>query len=57
MRTITVNSQPYTVINGKDFAVYRWFALPLVAKLDAVDGSPSGRSRPTTASTSRPTSP
>ncbi|HKO58901.1 MAG TPA: hypothetical protein VJ276_23745 [Thermoanaerobaculia bacterium] len=26
MRMITVNSQPYTVINGKDFAVYRWFA-------------------------------
>lgn len=26
MRLITVNSQPYTVINGKDFAVYRWFA-------------------------------
>ncbi|HVE70661.1 MAG TPA: hypothetical protein VNI54_04775 [Thermoanaerobaculia bacterium] len=26
MRIITVNSQPYTVINGKDFAVYRWFA-------------------------------
>lgn len=27
MRLIKVNSQPYTVINGKDFAVYRWFAL------------------------------
>lgn len=26
MRIIQVNSQPYTVINGKDFAVYRWFA-------------------------------
>ena len=26
MRVITVKSQPYTVINGKDFAVYRWFA-------------------------------
>lgn len=26
MRIINVNSQPYTVINGKDFAVYRWFA-------------------------------
>lgn len=26
MRIITVNSQPYTVINGKDFAVYRWFS-------------------------------
>jgi hypothetical protein len=26
MRLIKVNSQPYTVINGKDFAVYRWFA-------------------------------
>jgi hypothetical protein len=26
VRIITVNSQPYTVINGKDFAVYRWFA-------------------------------
>lgn len=26
MRIITVNSHPYTVINGKDFAVYRWFA-------------------------------
>lgn len=26
MRIITVNAQPYTVINGKDFAVYRWFA-------------------------------
>lgn len=26
MRIITINSQPYTVINGKDFAVYRWFA-------------------------------
>lgn len=26
MRIIKVNSQPYTVINGKDFAVYRWFA-------------------------------
>lgn len=26
MRIITVNSKPYTVINGKDFAVYRWFA-------------------------------
>ena len=28
MRLITVNSHPYTVINGKDFAVYRWFAPP-----------------------------
>jgi hypothetical protein len=27
MRLITIRSQPYTVINGKDFAVYRWFAL------------------------------
>ena len=26
MRIITINSQPYAVINGKDFAVYRWFA-------------------------------
>jgi hypothetical protein len=26
VRIIKVNSQPYTVINGKDFAVYRWFA-------------------------------
>lgn len=26
MRIITVSSKPYTVINGKDFAVYRWFA-------------------------------
>ena len=26
MRIITIKSQPYTVINGKDFAVYRWFA-------------------------------
>lgn len=26
MHLITVHSQPYTVINGKDFAVYRWFA-------------------------------
>ena len=26
MRIIKVNAQPYTVINGKDFAVYRWFA-------------------------------
>lgn len=26
MRIIKVKSQPYTVINGKDFAVYRWFA-------------------------------
>jgi hypothetical protein len=26
MRIITIRSQPYTVINGKDFAVYRWFA-------------------------------
>ena len=26
MRIIKVNSQPYTVINGKDFAVYRWFS-------------------------------
>ncbi len=26
MRIISVKSQPYTVINGKDFAVYRWFA-------------------------------
>lgn len=26
MRIIRINSQPYTVINGKDFAVYRWFA-------------------------------
>ncbi|MEK6371209.1 MAG: hypothetical protein AABO58_00800 [Acidobacteriota bacterium] len=25
MRIITVNAKPYTVINGKDFAVYRWF--------------------------------
>jgi len=28
MRLITINSQPYTVINGKDFAVFRWFAPP-----------------------------
>jgi hypothetical protein len=26
MRIININSHPYTVINGKDFAVYRWFA-------------------------------
>lgn len=26
MRIIRINSQPYAVINGKDFAVYRWFA-------------------------------
>jgi len=26
VRIIKVNSQPYTVINGKDFAVYRWFS-------------------------------
>lgn len=26
MRIIHVNAHPYTVINGKDFAVYRWFA-------------------------------
>ena len=26
MRIITIKSQPYTVINGKDFAVFRWFA-------------------------------
>jgi hypothetical protein len=26
MRIIKINTQPYTVINGKDFAVYRWFA-------------------------------
>jgi hypothetical protein len=26
MRIIRINAQPYTVINGKDFAVYRWFA-------------------------------
>jgi hypothetical protein len=26
VRIINVNSQPYAVINGKDFAVYRWFA-------------------------------
>lgn len=26
MRIIKVRNQPYTVINGKDFAVYRWFA-------------------------------
>jgi hypothetical protein len=26
VRIIKVKSQPYTVINGKDFAVYRWFA-------------------------------
>lgn len=25
MRIITINAKPYTVINGKDFAVYRWF--------------------------------
>lgn len=25
MRIIKVSSRPYTVINGKDFAVYRWF--------------------------------
>ena len=28
MRLITIRSKPYTVINGKDFAVYRWFAPP-----------------------------
>ena len=28
MRIINVNSHPYTVINGKDFAVFRWFAPP-----------------------------
>jgi hypothetical protein len=26
MHLITIRSRPYTVINGKDFAVYRWFA-------------------------------
>jgi hypothetical protein len=26
VRLITINAQPYTVINGKDFAVYRWFS-------------------------------
>lgn len=26
MRIIRVRSKPYTVINGKDFAVYRWFS-------------------------------
>lgn len=26
MRIITVHGRPYTVINGKDFAVYRWFS-------------------------------
>jgi hypothetical protein len=26
VRIIKVNSQPYTVINGKDFAVYRWYS-------------------------------
>jgi len=26
MRLIKVQGKPYTVINGKDFAVYRWFA-------------------------------
>lgn len=26
MRIITIQRKPYTVINGKDFAVYRWFA-------------------------------
>lgn len=26
MRIITIHQKPYTVINGKDFAVYRWFA-------------------------------
>jgi hypothetical protein len=25
MRIININAKPYTVINGKDFAVYRWF--------------------------------
>jgi hypothetical protein len=25
LRIITIQKQPYTVINGKDFAVYRWF--------------------------------
>jgi|GEM_PF-1064478 len=25
MRIITIQHKPYTVINGKDFAVYRWF--------------------------------
>lgn len=25
MRIITIQKRPYTVINGKDFAVYRWF--------------------------------
>ena len=39
MRIITVNSQPYTVINGKDFAVYRWFA-----ELPAYDGISAGSS-------------
>jgi hypothetical protein len=26
LRLIQIQKQPYTVINGKDFAVYRWFA-------------------------------
>jgi hypothetical protein len=26
MRIVQIQKQPYTVINGKDFAVYRWFA-------------------------------
>jgi len=26
MRLIKVHGKPYTVINGKDFAVYRWYA-------------------------------
>jgi len=26
MRLITIRSKPYTVINGKDFAVYRWYS-------------------------------
>ena len=25
MRIITIQKRPYAVINGKDFAVYRWF--------------------------------
>jgi hypothetical protein len=25
LRIITIQKRPYTVINGKDFAVYRWF--------------------------------
>jgi hypothetical protein len=25
VRIITIHNKPYTVINGKDFAVYRWF--------------------------------